>query len=111
MTSSGWVFPPAMVSLSPVEASPSVTDAALRQGRVPHCVPDHLLDAVVTHIGAVPPHSQIEILRLGGAVARVPADATAFGHRSATWPVNIIGLWEEPDAAALAVPMQPCKSR
>jgi FAD/FMN-containing dehydrogenase len=50
------------------------------------------------------PATQIEILRLGGAVARVPVDATAFAHRDADWPFNLIGLWDDEatDAAVIA---------
>jgi FAD/FMN-containing dehydrogenase len=36
---------------------------------------------------------------LGGAMARVPADATAFAHRSARIMVNVAALYERPDQA------------
>jgi FAD/FMN-containing dehydrogenase len=36
---------------------------------------------------------------LGGAMARVPADATAFAHRSARIMVNVAALYERPDPA------------
>jgi FAD/FMN-containing dehydrogenase len=37
---------------------------------------------------------------LGGAMARVPADATAFGHRTRRIMVNIAALVESPDQVA-----------
>jgi FAD/FMN-containing dehydrogenase len=62
-------------------------------------LPDELLPALVECAAAMPhPACQFELLRLGGAVARVGPDETAFPHRQAQWPINIIGLWD--DAAA-----------
>lgn len=59
-------------------------------------LPDELLDIVLEATANLPhPSTQIEILRLGGAVAQVGPDETAFPHRDADWPVNIIGLWDE----------------
>ena len=33
---------------------------------------------------------------MGGATARVPADATAFGDRTASWAVWIASQWTDP---------------
>jgi Berberine and berberine like len=41
-----------------------------------------------------------QIRVLGGAMARVPAEATAFAHRSARIMVNVAALYERPDEAA-----------
>ncbi|MEV7344677.1 FAD-binding oxidoreductase [Streptomyces sp. NPDC093544] len=41
-------------------------------------------------------HSQIEVLRLGGAASRVPADATAFAHRDAAYILNVVAAWTYP---------------
>lgn len=41
---------------------------------------------------------------LGGAMARVPVDATAFAHRRSRIMVNIAALYERPDQAALYEP-------
>jgi FAD/FMN-containing dehydrogenase len=41
-----------------------------------------------------------QIRVLGGAMARVPADATAFAHRSSRIMVNVAALYERPDEAA-----------
>ena len=37
--------------------------------------------------------SEIHVHHLGGAVARVPADATAFGDRDAQFVLNIVARW------------------
>jgi len=41
-----------------------------------------------------------QIRVLGGAMARVPADATAFAHRDRRILVNVAALYERPDEAA-----------
>ena len=38
------------------------------------------------------------IFSFGGAVARVPEDATAFPHRNASHDINIVGAWLPDDA-------------
>jgi FAD/FMN-containing dehydrogenase len=45
-----------------------------------------------------------QIRVLGGAMARVPADATAFAHRSSRIMVNVAALYERPDEAAVYEP-------
>ncbi len=42
------------------------------------------------------PRSEILIFPMGGATARVPDDATAFGDRSAPWAVWIASQWTDP---------------
>ena len=44
---------------------------------------------------AAPAVAQLRVL--GGAMARVPADATAFAHRSVSMIINIAALYENPD--------------
>jgi len=39
------------------------------------------------------PLAQVHVHHLGGAVARVPSDATAFAHRGASFAVNVVGMW------------------
>jgi FAD/FMN-containing dehydrogenase len=41
------------------------------------------------------PLSMIHFHHMGGAMARVPESATAFGRRSATFAMNIISMWPE----------------
>lgn len=57
-----------------------------------------LLDATAKPAGD---HSQIEVLRLGGAVERVDEDATAFANRQTPFLVNVVATWvEEHETAA-----------
>ena len=50
--------------------------------------------------------SQFFMVQMGGAVSRVPEDATAFGGRSAAFQTLFIGIWDEaaqkPDAVKWA---------
>ena len=45
------------------------------------------------------PHTAILCFQLGGAMARVPEDASAAGHRNAGFVVNIAGAWDNPAEA------------
>ena len=45
-----------------------------------------------------------QIRVLGGAMARVPAEATAFAHRGARIMVNVAALYERPDEATVYEP-------
>jgi FAD/FMN-containing dehydrogenase len=49
------------------------------------------------------PLSLVLIEHLGGAVARVSADATAFAHRRATYNLAILGRWLDPADADAAI--------
>ena len=42
-------------------------------------------------------NSEIAYAQLGGAVSRVPSDATAYTHRDAQFVMNVHGRWTEPD--------------
>lgn len=58
---------------------------------------DGLIDAFINAVEHLPsPHSEIFIGQLGGATARVDADATAFGDRNAKFMMNVHGRWETP---------------
>jgi len=60
---------------------------------------DGLIDLVVERLLRAPsPLSHVITARMGGAVARVPADATAFAQRDAANLLWIIGLWDDPAA-------------
>jgi FAD/FMN-containing dehydrogenase len=66
-------------------------------------LPDEALDALVDRFRAITsPLSALLIEQFGGAVARVPADQTAFAHRDALFNLAIIARWLEPAAAAAA---------
>jgi FAD/FMN-containing dehydrogenase len=47
-------------------------------------------------IAAFSPWSQMVIFRHGGAVARVPDEATAFSHRGTAYMAHPIAAWEDP---------------
>jgi FAD/FMN-containing dehydrogenase len=58
---------------------------------------DPAVDLFVEHSARMrSPLSQVHLQLLGGAVARVPADATAFAHRDAAYVANIVGMWSDP---------------
>jgi FAD/FMN-containing dehydrogenase len=40
--------------------------------------------------------TEILVFRMGGAIARVPADATAFGDRTAPWGIWVASQWTDP---------------
>jgi FAD/FMN-containing dehydrogenase len=58
-------------------------------------------EAIVDHLQASSAQMAVAQIRvLGGAMARVPAEATAFAHRSSRIMVNVAALYERPDEAA-----------
>ena len=66
---------------------------------------DPAIDAAIAAIGNLPsPHAEVFIAHLGGAVSRIPNDATAYAHREAEFVVNIHGHWTDPgeDEAGIA---------
>ena len=57
-------------------------------------------ETIVDHLPASRAQMAVAQIRvLGGAMARVPAEATAFAHRSARIMVNVAALYERPDEA------------
>jgi FAD/FMN-containing dehydrogenase len=59
---------------------------------------DGVVDRVIEAVGALPtPQCEIFVGQLGGAAARVSADAMAFGRRDAEFVINVHTRW---DAAA-----------
>src|SRR5215211_1111165 len=63
-------------------------------------IPDEAIDTYVeyaTEIARISsPTTQIILFRHGGAVSRVPEDATAAGHREAAYMVHPITCWQDP---------------
>ncbi|MDF4248950.1 FAD-binding oxidoreductase [Streptomyces sp. WMMB303] len=58
---------------------------------------DEALDTVLEHAaGIASPFTQLELLYLGGAVARVPDEATAFPNRRTPFVVNLASAWRDP---------------
>ena len=59
---------------------------------------DDAIDTLVDHTSRITsPRSYTIVLQLGGALARVAEDATAFGQRDAAHNVNINAVWTEDD--------------
>lgn len=58
---------------------------------------DELIDRIIAHGRTRPsPQTLFVIRHLGGAMSRVPADATAFGDRSAQYNISIDATWTDP---------------
>jgi FAD/FMN-containing dehydrogenase len=65
---------------------------------------DAAIAAMLEHAALRPtPESVIYIRTLGGAIARVGADETAYAHRAASFNVSVDAIWSEPalDEAAI----------
>lgn len=59
---------------------------------------DDAIHQMIDSLSTMPSRfSEIELAYLGGAPARVPADETAFGDRSAPFVVNILSNWSSPE--------------
>ncbi len=58
---------------------------------------DRVIDVALEHGARMPsPMSQIHFHQMGGAVGRVPSDATAFSGRHAGYTYNVVSTWIEP---------------
>ena len=61
-------------------------------------IPDAMIDVIVEFAGRLPdPQTEMAFAQLGGAIQRVPNDATAYSHREPNFLINVHGRW---DAAA-----------
>lgn len=59
---------------------------------------DYAIEEMIDSLASMPSRfSEIELAYLGGAPARVPAEETAFGDRSAPFVVNILSNWVAPE--------------
>jgi FAD/FMN-containing dehydrogenase len=64
-------------------------------------LPDPAIDALVASFSRVTsPLSALLLESMGGAVARVGADATAFNHRLAAYNLAVIARWTDPKDAS-----------
>ena len=54
---------------------------------------------LLDRLGSCPGRPAVQLRVLGGAVARVPADATAFGHRTRRAIANVAALYASPEEA------------
>jgi FAD/FMN-containing dehydrogenase len=60
-------------------------------------LPDEAIDTLVAHCESpVSPFTQVLLAAGGGAIARVPDDATAFGQRHAPFNMHFLSMWADP---------------
>ena len=58
---------------------------------------DGLIKVLIEHARRIPdPQTEIAFAQLGGAVSRVPMEATAYTHRNAQFVLNVHGRWDDP---------------
>jgi hypothetical protein len=58
---------------------------------------DETIDAMVVHAEDRPsPRTPLVVRHLGGAISRMPEDATAYGNRTALFNLSIDSTWEDP---------------
>jgi FAD/FMN-containing dehydrogenase len=103
------VAPPALdlVGPMPYPALQTMLDAGVPHGRHHRGrseflreLDDDVIDVLLDHFSRVTsPFAQVITARMGGAIARVPDDATAYGHRRAERLLWIANLWEGGDPA------------
>ncbi len=92
----------------PYVAHQQMFDAALPHGRHYYWkshklgpLSDALIDVVVERAATVTsPLTTVPIFCFGGAVARVPEDATAFPYRDAAHDINVVASWLPEDGEA-----------
>ena len=85
---------PAMFALTEEATHPQ--PHAIRSGYL-QGLDDDVLEAVIEHGNQMPfPFGLIQLRALGGAMARVPSDATAFAHRDKPFLAAVIGGAAEP---------------
>jgi len=88
----------------PYTALQSMLDGAFPEGLQVHwrsefvqSIPDALIDAAVSAFEKVPsPLSALMFEQFGGAVKRVPRDATAFDQRDSEYNLVIVSRWANP---------------
>jgi FAD binding domain-containing protein/berberine-like enzyme len=60
---------------------------------------DDLIQTLIDRHAEVPgPQAEIHVQQMGGAVGRVPGDATAFVERSMPYVLNVVAGWHDPAA-------------
>jgi FAD/FMN-containing dehydrogenase len=68
-------------------------------------IDDGLIDVLVEYANKLPSaETELAFAQLGGAINRVPADATAYPHRDVAFLINLHTRWREPaeDAKCIA---------
>jgi Berberine and berberine like len=87
------IYPPEPEDYHPVAAA-RTTFADGVDRRAAETILDHLRAATA-------PMAAVQLRVLGGAMARVAADATAFAHRDSRIMVNVAAIYEQPGEAAV----------
>lgn len=87
------VYPPEEASYHPMAAS-----RTMFMDHIDGSVADTILDHLRAGRGSM---AVAQLRALGGAMARVPADATAFAHRASRIMTNVAALFEQPDTRPL----------
>ena len=82
-------------------AVPSTVAEYMKTGFL-YDMPAGLFDELIRSIAALPPslYGGVDLDQVGGAVARVASDATAYWNRRATYDVMISGDWDDPSQAS-----------
>jgi len=57
---------------------------------------DEEIGVLLDHVERLSAGSAVDIHHMGGAMSRVPGDATAFPDRSARYWINVYGFWNDP---------------
>ena len=73
--------------------------SAILGGYIADCSAE-VLDAFVAHVEHVPGDSSIAVTAMGGAIDRLPDDATAFTGRTSPFDVSPDTAWSDPDLDA-----------
>jgi FAD binding domain-containing protein/berberine-like enzyme len=90
------MYPPDDESYHPIGTSRTMFIDSVERG---------VADVIVDHLGATNAQMRVAQLRvLGGAMARVPVEATAFAHRRSRIMVNCAALYERTDQATVYEP-------
>jgi len=85
---------PALFELTREAAGPQ--GHAIRSGFL-QTVDDDTIESVLEHAQAMPiPSGLVQLRALGGAMARVPADATAFSQRDKPYMASVMGGYHDP---------------
>jgi FAD/FMN-containing dehydrogenase len=90
------MYPPDDESYHPIGANRTMFIDSVDRG---------VAETIIEHLGATDAMMRVAQLRvLGGAMARVPVQATAFAHRKSRIMVNVAALCERPDQIAVYEP-------
>ncbi len=84
----------ARISNDPVDPLPGFTSGAWL-----HALDDDTIDAIVDHAGPQGANDGLvfaEVRHVGGAVARVPDEASAYGHRDGQLLLSLVGVAPSP---------------